>query len=147
MPSLAPDCQRMTSTGESLRGRTPLHMVDGIPQTAPLRDGKRSGFTIDPAFVDRVEVIFGANAIQGLGATGGVIQLCDGAPARKWHWLRRVTAEISTDDPEANAAGIQRPAVAASFVSSDTSRTKSPVASLSACRAISACETMPQHLP
>ena len=73
IPSLAPGRQRMTSTGESLRGRTPLYLVDGIPQTTPWRDGKRSGFTIDPAFVDRVEVIFGANAIQGLGATGGAI--------------------------------------------------------------------------
>lgn len=102
IPSLAPGRQRMTSTGESLRGRTPLYMVDGIPQSTPLRDGKRSGFTIDPAFVDRVEVIFGANAIQGLGATGGVINYVTARPPANGDWLRRVTAEISTDDFEAN---------------------------------------------
>src|SRR3546814_18559958 len=72
IPSFAPERQKMTSTGESLRGRTPLYMVDGIPQSTPLRDGKRSGFTVDPAFVERVEVIYGANAIPGVGATGGV---------------------------------------------------------------------------
>lgn len=60
IPSLAPARQKLTSTGESLRGRTPLYLVDGIPQSTPLRDGKRSGFTVDPAFVDRVEVIYGA---------------------------------------------------------------------------------------
>ena len=102
VPSLAPGRQRMTSTGESLRGRTPLYMVDGIPQTTPLRDGKRSGFTIDPAFVDRVEVIYGANAIQGLGATGGVINYVTARPPANGDWLRRVTAEISTDDFEEN---------------------------------------------
>lgn len=102
IPSLAPGRQRMTSTGESLRGRTPLYMVDGIPQTTPLRDGKRSGFTIDPAFVDRVEVIYGANAIQGLGATGGVINYVTARPPANGDWLRRVGAEITTDDFEEN---------------------------------------------
>lgn len=102
IPSLAPGRQRMTSTGESLRGRTPLYMVDGIPQTTPLRDGKRSGFTIDPAFVDRVEVIYGANAIQGLGATGGVINYVTVRPPANGDWLRRATAEVSTDDFEEN---------------------------------------------
>ena len=102
VPSLAPGRQRMTSTGESLRGRTPLYMIDGIPQTTPLRDGKRSGFTIDPAFVDRVEVIYGANAIQGLGATGGVINYVTARPPANGDWLRRVTAEITTDDFEEN---------------------------------------------
>ncbi|MEE2793677.1 MAG: TonB-dependent receptor [Pseudomonadota bacterium] len=112
IPSLAPGRQRMTSTGESLRGRTPLYMVDGIPQTTPLRDGKRSGFTIDPAFVDRVEVIFGANAIQGLGATGGVINYVTVRPKANGDWLRRATAEISTDDFEENGFHFRASALA-----------------------------------
>ncbi|MDP3674532.1 MAG: TonB-dependent receptor [Novosphingobium sp.] len=102
VPSLAPGRQRLTSAGEPLRGRTPLYMVDGIPQTTPLRDGKRSGFTIDPAFVDRVEVIYGANAIQGLGATGGVINYVTIRPPANGEWLRRASAEITTDDFEQN---------------------------------------------
>src|SRR3546814_2548204 len=90
----------MTSTGESLRGRTPLYMVDGIPQSTPLRDGKRSGFTVDPAFVERVEVIYGANAIQGVGATGGVINYVTTTAPENGDWLNRVTLEGSTDDFE-----------------------------------------------
>lgn len=100
IPSLAPARQKLTSTGESLRGRTPLYLVDGIPQSTPLRDGKRSGFTVDPAFVDRVEVIYGANAIQGVGATGGVINYVTVAAPRNGDWLHRVTAEVTTDDFE-----------------------------------------------
>ena len=102
IPSLAPGRQKLTSTGESLRGRTPLYLVDGIPQSTPLRDGKRSGFTVDPAFVDRVEVIYGANAIQGVGATGGVINYVTVEPPRSGAWLRRVAVEVSTDDFEDN---------------------------------------------
>ncbi|PWG01604.1 TonB-dependent receptor plug domain-containing protein [Sphingosinicella humi] len=102
IPSLAPGRQKLTSTGESLRGRTPLYLVDGVPQSTPLRDGKRSGFTVDPAFVDRVEVIYGANAIQGIGATGGVINYVTVDAPRNGDWLNRVQAEISTDDFEEN---------------------------------------------
>lgn len=102
IPSLAPARQKMTSTGESLRGRTPLYLVDGIPQSTPLRDGKRSGFTVDPAFVDRVEVIYGANAIQGVGATGGVINYVTVEAPKNGDWLNRITAEVSTDDFEDN---------------------------------------------
>lgn len=102
IPSLAPGRQKLTSTGESLRGRTPLYLVDGIPQSTPLRDGKRSGFTIDEAFVDRVEVVFGANAIQGVGATGGIINYATVSAPQNGDWLNRVTAELSTDDFEQN---------------------------------------------
>ena len=72
-PSFSPSRQKLTGQGETLRGRSPLFAIDGIPQTAPLRDGSRDGFTIDPFFIDRVELILGSNALQGIGGTGGVI--------------------------------------------------------------------------
>lgn len=113
VPSLAPGRQKMTSTGESLRGRTPLYMVDGIPQSTPLRDGKRSGFTVDPAFVDRVEVIYGANAIQGVGATGGVINYVTIAAPVNGDWLNRVNLDLTTDDFEKNGYHYKASAVSA----------------------------------
>lgn len=73
VPSFSPTRQKLSGYGETLRGRSPLYLVDGVPQTSPLRDDSRDGFTIDPFFIDRVEVIFGSNAIQGIGATGGVV--------------------------------------------------------------------------
>lgn len=75
IPAFAPPRQKLTSFGESLRGRKPLYMVDGVPQSTPLRDGSRSGHTIDPAMIERIEVIHGANALQGLGASGGIINI------------------------------------------------------------------------
>jgi iron complex outermembrane receptor protein len=72
-PSFSPTRQKLSGAGETLRGRSPLYAINGIPQTAPLRDGARDGFTIDPFFIDRVEVIYGSNALQGIGGTGGIV--------------------------------------------------------------------------
>lgn len=73
VPSYSPSRQKMSGFGETLRGREPLFLVDGVPQSNPLRNGSRDGYTIDPALLERVEVIHGSNALQGLGASGGII--------------------------------------------------------------------------
>lgn len=80
-PSFSPTRQKLSGAGETLRGRSPLYAINGIPQSTPLRDGGRDGFTIDGFFVDRVELIFGSNALQGIGGTGGIVnQVTVGAP-------------------------------------------------------------------
>ena len=66
VPSFSPSRQKLSGRGESFRGRAPLYLIDGVPQSNPLRNGDRDGFTIDPAVIERVEVLFGANAIQGI---------------------------------------------------------------------------------
>lgn len=81
VPSFSPTRQKLSGAGESFRGRSPLYLIDGVPQSNPLRDGSRDGFTLDPAVVQRIEVLHGANAIQGVGATGGVINYVTLAPA------------------------------------------------------------------
>ena len=81
-PSFSPTRQKLSGAGESLRGRSPLFAINGVPQSTPIRDGSRDGYTIDPFFVDRIELIYGSNALQGIGATGGVVnQVLVGAPA------------------------------------------------------------------
>lgn len=102
VPSLTPSRQKMTSTGVTLRGRTPLYMVDSIPQSTPLRNGERSGFTIDSEFIERVEIIYGANAIQGVGATGGVINYVTISAPNDGNWLTRLGAELETDNLESS---------------------------------------------
>ena len=83
-PSFSPTRQKLSGSGESLRGRSPLYSINGIPQSTPLRDGSRDGFTIDGFFVDRVELIFGSNALQGIGGTGGIVnQVTVGAPTEE----------------------------------------------------------------
>lgn len=80
-PSFSPSRQKMSNTGETLRGRPPLIMIDGVPQSNPLRSGGRSGQTIDPAMIDRIEIIHGANAMHGLGAQGGIINYITKKPS------------------------------------------------------------------
>lgn len=82
LPAFSPAREKLSGSGETLRGRSPLFAINGVPQSTPIRDGSRDGFTIDPFFIDRVEVIYGSNALQGIGATGGVInQVTVGGPA------------------------------------------------------------------
>jgi len=80
LPAFSPSRQKMTNSGETFRGRPPLFMVDGVPQSNPLRDAQRDGRTIDLAMVERIEVIHGANAVHGLGATGGIINFITRKP-------------------------------------------------------------------
>lgn len=58
-----------------MRGREPLYLIDGVPQSNPLRNGARAAYTIDPLMIERVEIIHGASAIQGMGASGGIINI------------------------------------------------------------------------
>ena len=81
LPSYTPSRGKMNGSGETLRGRTPLILIDGVPQSNPLRPTGREAHTIDFAMVERIEVIQGANAINGLGATGGTINIITRQPA------------------------------------------------------------------
>lgn len=80
LPAFSPAREKITGSGETLRGRSILYAIDGVPQSTPIRDGARDGYTIDPFFIDRVEVIYGSNALQGIGATGGVVNQVTAKP-------------------------------------------------------------------
>nr|WP_298965005.1 TonB-dependent receptor [uncultured Halomonas sp.] len=73
IPSYSPSRQKLSNAGETLRGRDALFLIDGVPQSNPLRDSSRDSYTIDLSMVERIEVIHGASAEHGLGATGGLI--------------------------------------------------------------------------
>lgn len=99
IPSFSPTRQKLSGAGETLRGRAPLYAINGIPQSTPLRDGSRDGFTIDGFFVDRVEVIFGSNALQGIGGTGGIVnQVTVGAPSEEGVTGRALLQGTADDD-------------------------------------------------
>ena len=80
IPGYAPSRQKMSSTGESMRGRATLILLDGVPQSNPLRAGMREGYFADTAIIERIEVINGASAIQGMGATGGIVNYITKTP-------------------------------------------------------------------
>jgi iron complex outermembrane receptor protein len=82
IPSYSPSRGKMNGSGETLRGRTPLILIDGVPQSNPIRPTGREAHTIDFSMLERIEVIQGANAINGLGATGGTINLITRRPEK-----------------------------------------------------------------
>ncbi|GAB3180067.1 TonB-dependent receptor [Telluribacter humicola] len=73
VPGLAIATGRSSNTGQTLRGRQVLVLIDGVPQSTPLRNGGRDLRTIDPSAIERIEVIKGATSIYGNGADGGII--------------------------------------------------------------------------
>lgn len=73
VPSLATSSGQTSNTGQTLRGRQVLVLIDGIPQSTPLRNGARDLRSIDPSAIERIEVIKGASSIYGNGADGGII--------------------------------------------------------------------------
>lgn len=103
IPSFAPSRQKMTNAGESLRGRKPLYMIDGVPQSSPLREGGRDGHIIDPAVLARIEVLHGANAIHGLGASGGIINLITKKPTDTLQQSFRADTTLQSEDIEQSA--------------------------------------------
>jgi iron complex outermembrane receptor protein len=106
LPSFSPTREKLSGSGESLRGRSPLYAINGIPQSTPVRDGSRDGYTIDPFFIDRVEVIYGSNALQGIGGTGGVVnQVTVGAPAEDGVAVRTLLQGTAADGFDGEALG------------------------------------------
>lgn len=94
----APSSQKLAGRGETLRGRNPLYLIDGVPQHNALRDGQRDGHTIDTAFIERIEVINGSNAIQGVGATGGVVNTVTRSPVSTDTWETTAQARFTGAD-------------------------------------------------
>lgn len=80
VPGLAPSNGSLSNFGQTMRGRSPFVMIDGIPQNTPLRDGARSLRTSSPETIERIEVVRGASALYGYGATGGAINILTKEP-------------------------------------------------------------------
>jgi len=73
VPGLGSGTNNTGNYGQTLRGRNPLVLIDGIPQSTPLKSAGRELRSIDPSVIERIEVIKGATAIYGNGADGGLI--------------------------------------------------------------------------
>ena len=73
VPGLAVSSGSTSNWGQSLRGRQVLVLIDGVPQSTPLRNGSMDIRVIDPYAIERIEVIKGATSIYGNGAAGGII--------------------------------------------------------------------------
>jgi iron complex outermembrane receptor protein len=80
IPGLAPSNESLSNFGQTLRGRSPFIMIDGVPQNTPLRDALRSLRTVGDEAIERIEVVRGASALYGYGATGGAINIITKQP-------------------------------------------------------------------
>ena len=67
-PGMALSSNTTSSRSQSLRGRSALILIDGIPQSTPLRSTDRDIRTIDIAAIDHIEVVKGSTALYGNGA-------------------------------------------------------------------------------
>ena len=83
VPGFALSTNTQSNRGQTLRGRNVLVLIDGIPQSTPLRNGSRDINTIDPNVIERIEIIKGATAIYGNGADGGIINYITKTPTSK----------------------------------------------------------------
>ena len=82
VPGYSEATQQMASNGETLRGRTALRLFDGVPQTIPLREGNRTSVFTDLGIIERIEVINGPSASEGIGASGGIINYLSKTPTK-----------------------------------------------------------------
>ncbi|WP_257669965.1 TonB-dependent receptor [Parapedobacter tibetensis] len=80
IPGLGTGTNKATNSGQTLRGRQVLVLIDGVPQSTPLMNGSRDIRTLDPAVIERVEVIKGATSIYGNGSGGGIINFITKQP-------------------------------------------------------------------
>ncbi|MCX7176224.1 MAG: TonB-dependent receptor [Proteobacteria bacterium] len=95
VPGYSEASQNMASNGETLRGRVALRLFDGVPQTIPLRDGNRTSTFTDMSIVERIEVINGPSAAEGIGASGGIINYLSKTPKKMGNEIS-VTTQYET---------------------------------------------------
>ena len=74
-PGMALSSNTTSSRSQTLRGRSALVLIDGIPQSTPLRSTDRDIRTIDVAAIDHIEIVKGSTALYGNGAIGGLINI------------------------------------------------------------------------
>src|SRR5918996_267573 len=65
--------QSISGASETMRGRSVLVLVDGVPRNTPLRDVSRIISLIDLNSIERIEIVNGPSSIYGAGATGGIV--------------------------------------------------------------------------
>ncbi|MBT1444987.1 TonB-dependent receptor [Shewanella sp. JM162201] len=107
VPGMSPSTGTSSNAGQTLRGRKALVLIDGVPQSTPLRNGSLDIRTLDINAIERVEVIKGATSVYGNGAAGGIINYITKKPSAdgKMHGLLGVSSRFSAVKFEDSAGG------------------------------------------
>jgi len=73
VPGMSTGSQSPANFHQTLRGRTPVFLIDGVPITPTLNSVGREARLIDPATIARIEVVRGSSALYGNSAGAGFI--------------------------------------------------------------------------
>ena len=106
VPGLAPTSDSKQSFAQTLRGRSPLILVDGIPISSNI-DNDTSVANLrrlDTSAVERIEVVRGPSAVYGDGAAGGVINIITRVPKEEGV-VSEVEIGVRTGDFRSNSFG------------------------------------------
>ncbi len=74
IPSLDVSSGGRTHSGQNLRGRSIMVMIDGVSLQS-VRSLSRQLDSIDPFNIERIEVLSGATSVYGAGSSGGIINI------------------------------------------------------------------------
>ena len=104
VPGFSEASQSMVTTSETLRGRNALFLFDGVPLSSPLRETGRNNSTFtDLGIVERIEVINGPSASEGIGASGGIIHYLTGKPKKAGTEIKLSTKYVTQPGEDASA--------------------------------------------
>jgi len=100
VPGISASNGTSSNFAQTLRGRAALVMIDGVPQSTPLRNGALGMKTLDPSVIERIEVIKGATSIYGNGAAGGIINYITKKPKtdQKFSLNTNISTQFSAVD-------------------------------------------------
>ncbi|SLM48054.1 TonB-dependent receptor [Nitrospira japonica] len=105
VPGLAINNGSTDNFGQSIRGRDILILIDAVPQYSSINNG-RDFNTIDPASIERIEVVRGSTAIYGSGSSGGIINIITKKAVKgKPSFNTDVSTNMSLTHPEASFGG------------------------------------------
>lgn len=89
---------------QTLRGRKATILIDGVPISTPLRDGRHDIRSLSMTALDSVEVIRGASALYGNGGAGGVVNYITKRPSEPGtHFLTEIGTEFSLEETSGSA--------------------------------------------
>ncbi|MEL6935586.1 MAG: TonB-dependent receptor [Cyanobacteria bacterium J06633_23] len=80
VPGLAPPSFNGSTSQLQLRGRPLSIFIDGVPQTPNANNSSADLRIIDPALIERIEVLRGPSAVYGDGGAGGIVNIITRRP-------------------------------------------------------------------
>jgi len=104
VPGFFSQAQGANTGQQNIRGRPPQVLIDGVPIRSNLSTIQpRALRSIDPAAVERIEVVRGPSALYGDGGTGGVINIITRDRTKEQFTARSQAAvDIATTGDEDN---------------------------------------------